>query len=143
MAKYGLNRVVLVGNLGKDPELRYVGQEIPLTKISMAVSEPHGTGQVQTTWVEVSLWRALAEIAHRYARKGSTVLVEGKLVERKWETPQGEKRSRLVVEAERFVLLDKAPGASEDGADFSDNPLGRIDPLGELDEAEGTDDLPF
>lgn len=143
MAKFGLNRVILVGNLGKDPELRYVNQEIPLAKLRMAVSEPQGAEQVNTTWVDVSLWRGLAEIAHRYARKGATVLVEGKLVEKKWETPQGEKRSRLEVEGERFVLLDKAPDAGSGTTNFSQNPLGNVDPIGKLDEAQGTDDLPF
>ena len=143
MAKFGLNRVILVGNLGKDPELRYVNQEIPLAKLRMAVSEPQSGDQVATTWVDVSLWRGLAEIAHRYARKGSTVLVEGKLVEKKWESPQGEKRSRLEVEGERFVLLDKAPDADRSTSNFANNPLGNVDPLGGLDSAKGTDDLPF
>jgi single-strand DNA-binding protein len=143
MAKFGLNRVILVGNLGKDPELRYVNQEIPLAKLRMAVSEPQGDGQVDTTWVDVSLWRGLAERAHRYARKGATVLVEGRLVERTWKNQQGEKRSRIEVEGQRFVMLGKPSDADQKQADFSHNPLGNVDPFGKLDEATGTDDLPF
>ncbi|MFK7970085.1 MAG: single-stranded DNA-binding protein [Bacteroidia bacterium] len=143
MAKFGLNRVVLVGNLGKDPEMRYVNQEIPLALLRMAVSEPDANGQVSTTWVNVSLWRKQAEVAHRYARKGSTVLVEGKLVEKKWESSQGEQKSRLEVEGERFVLLDKAPDRTDSATDMSQSPLGKIDPLASLESAKGVDDLPF
>lgn len=143
MAKLGLNRVILVGNLGKDPEMRYVQNDTPLARLRMAISEVDAHGATSTTWVDVTLWRGLAEVAHRYARKGSTVLVEGKLVEKKWQSPQGEKRSRLEVEGERFVLLDKAPSSENPDLSMASNPLGTVDPLGGLDAATGTDDLPF
>ena len=143
MAKFGLNRVILVGNLGKDPEMRYVNQEIPVTRLRLAVSEPRGKEKIATTWVDVTFWRAQAEIAHRYTRKGSSILIEGRLVEKQWETPQGDKRSRLEVEGDRLILLDKALDAGQNPTTNPAKPLGGVDPLGSLDMAEGTDDLPF
>ena len=121
MAKYGLNQVTLIGNLGKDPELKYLDQGIALASLWMACTERvrDKTGNYidRTEWVSVNLWRGQAEIAGKYCRKGSTIGIEGRLVTRSWETPQGEKRSRTEVEGRRIILLDSAPSQLS-------NPLG-------------------
>lgn len=115
MAKYGLNQVTLIGNLGKDPDLKYLDQGIALASLWMACTErtrdKSGNYVDRTEWVSVNLWRGQAEIAAKYCRKGSTIGIEGRLVTRSWETPQGEKRSRTEVEGRRIILLDAAPSA--------------------------------
>ena len=113
MAKYGLNQVTLIGNLGRDPELKYLDQGIALANLWMACTErsrdKDGNYIDRTEWVSVNLWRAQAEIAGKYCRKGSTVCIEGRISTRSWETPQGEKRSKTEVEGRRIILLDSAP----------------------------------
>ena len=113
MSKYGLNQVTLIGNLGKDPELKYLDQGIAYTNLSLACTENYrdknGQNVDQTVWVSVVLWRSQAEIAAKYCRKGSTVCVHGRLITRSWETPQGEKRSKTEVEGRRLILLDNKP----------------------------------
>lgn len=113
MAKYGLNKVTLIGNLGRDPELKYLDQGVALTNLWMACTESYrdknGNNVDRTEWVSVNLWRSQAEIAAKYCRKGSTVCIEGRLSSRSWETPQGEKRRVMEVEGRRIVLLDSRP----------------------------------
>ena len=95
MAKYGLNQVTLIGNLGRDPELKYLDQGIALANLWIActdrVRDKAGNYTDRTEWVSVNLWRGQAEIAGKYCRKGSTVCIEGRLVTRSWETPPGRK----------------------------------------------------
>ncbi|MDP5171774.1 MAG: single-stranded DNA-binding protein [Bacteroidia bacterium] len=113
MAKYGLNQVTLIGNLGKDPELRYLDQGIAATSLWLACTESYrdrnGNNADRTEWISVNLWRSQAEIAAKYCRKGSTVCIEGRLTSRSWETPQGETRRVTEVEGRRIILLDSAP----------------------------------
>ncbi len=113
MAKYGLNKVTLIGNLGRDPELKYLDQGVALTNLWMACTESYrdknGQNVDRTEWVSVNLWRSQAEIAAKYCRKGSTVCIEGRLSSRSWETPQGEKRRVMEVEGRRIILLDSRP----------------------------------
>jgi len=113
MAKYGLNKVTLIGNLGRDPELKYLDQGVALTNLWMACTESYrdknGNNVDRTEWVSVNLWRSQAEIAAKYCRKGSTVCIEGRLSSRSWETPQGEKRRVMEVEGRRIILLDSRP----------------------------------
>ncbi len=113
MAKYGLNQVTLIGNLGRDPEIKYLDQGVALANLWLACSERYrdksGNYQDRTEWVSVNLWRSQAEIVGKYCRKGSTVCIEGRLSTRSWETPQGEKRSKTEVEGTRVILLDPPP----------------------------------
>lgn len=104
---------MLIGNLGQDPELKYTDQGIPLTTLSLACTErvrtQDGNYDDRTNWVRVNLWRGQAEIAAKYLRKGSSVFLEAKLRQSSWETPQGEKRSRLDIDATQLILLDGRP----------------------------------
>lgn len=116
MAKYGLNQVTLIGNLGQDPELKYLDQGVALTNIRIACTETYrdktGNYVDRTEWVSVNLWRSQAEIVSKYCKKGSTICIEGRLSTRSWETPEGEKRSRTEVEGRRVILLDSPPSAT-------------------------------
>lgn len=113
MAKYGLNQVTLVGNLGRDPELKYLDQGIAVANLWMACTDSYrdrnGNNVDRTEWISVNLWRGQAEIAGKYCRKGSTICIEGRLTSRTWETPQGETRRITEVEGRRIILLDSAP----------------------------------
>ncbi|MEO0473417.1 MAG: single-stranded DNA-binding protein, partial [Bacteroidota bacterium] len=122
----------LIGNLGKDPELKYLDQGIAVANLRIACTESYrdrnGNNVDRTEWVSVNLWRGQAEIAGKYLRKGSTVCIEGRLSTRSWETPQGEKRSITEVEARKLILLDGRPAGG--GGAFS-QPVSQVTPLGE------------
>ena len=113
MAKYGLNKVILIGNLGRDPELKYTDQGIAWTNLWMACTESYrdksGNNVDKTEWISVNLWRAQAEIAAKYCKRGSTVCIEGKISSRSYTTEQGENRRITEVEGRKLVLLDSRP----------------------------------
>jgi single-strand DNA-binding protein len=142
MSRYGLNQVTLIGRLGSDPDYKMLDQGYGLTRLSMACTTPyrdHQTGQMveKTVWVPVTLWRGQAEVAAQYCRKGSLVCVEGRLTSHSWETPQGEKRSRMEVEGTRFVLLESRPAdATSETPDFLSQPVAPYD-------ISDDDELPF
>ena len=90
MARSGINKVILVGNLGQDPDVKYTAGGAAVTTLSLATSESWkdkdtGMDQEKTEWHRVVLWRRLAEIAGEYLKKGSKIYVEGQLQTRKWE----------------------------------------------------------
>jgi len=124
MASY--NRVVLVGNLTKTPELRQVPSGLSVTEIDLAVNDRRksssGEWIDETTYVNnVTLWGRQAEVACEYTSKGSSVLVEGKLKLDSWES-EGQKRSKLKVIGERIVLLGSSGGSrggSEEGGGYA------------------------
>lgn len=119
----GINKVILVGNLGRDPEVRYTQAQIPVCSFPMATSETYkdrqtGERMTQTEWHNVVLWRGQAEVAQRFLRKGSLVYIEGKLRTRNWEDAQGQRRYTTEVVGEVLQLLDRpdtppAQGASD------------------------------
>jgi len=154
MAKYGLNRVELIGNLGQDPEVRHTDKGVMYATMNLACTERfrdrEGNYTDRTEWVRVTLWRGQAEIASRYLRKGSTVFVEGRLRNSSWETPQGEKRSRVDIEGIRLLLLDGRP-PQQAGQPLHSNTQVQQEPLSQTqssssptpDTGAGDDDLPF
>jgi single-strand DNA-binding protein len=115
--KRGLNKVTLIGNLGKDPEYQQLEANVSVAKFSLATTESFKdkNGQTQTTtdWHTVVLWRSLAELAHKYLQKGSLVYVEGKLKPRSYDDRDGTKRYVTEVVAEQIIMLDKRTDADE------------------------------
>ncbi|WP_028885093.1 single-stranded DNA-binding protein [Teredinibacter turnerae] len=117
MATRGVNKVILVGNLGQDPETRYMPSGGAVTNISIATSESWrdkqtGQNQERTEWHRVAFFGRLAEIAGEYLRKGSKVYVEGSLRTRKWQDQQGQDRYSTEIVASEMQMLD-ARGAGE------------------------------
>jgi single-strand DNA-binding protein len=111
-----LNRVLLIGNLTRDPDLRYTPKGTAVTEIGLAVNRVYtgedGERKEETTFVDVTLWARLAEIAGQYLKKGRPVFVEGRLQLDTWDDKQtGQKRSKLRVVAENIQLL----GARQEG----------------------------
>ena len=114
MASY--NRVVLLGNLTRDPELRYTPGGMAVTEIGMAVNDRRKNAQgewvEETTFVDVTLWGRTAEVATEYLTKGSSLLIEGRLKLDQWQDKNtGDKRSKLRVVGERMQMLGAKPGA--------------------------------
>ena len=111
-----VNKVILVGNLGADPEMRHTGSGDPVCTLSVATSEKYKNrdGEMQTTteWHKVVLFRRLAEIANQYLRKGSSAYFEGQLKTRKWTDKNGLERYTTEVEANELKLLDRQDSQS-------------------------------
>jgi single-strand DNA-binding protein len=124
MARSGINKVILVGNLGQDPEVKYTAGGAAVTTLSLATSESWkdkdtGSDQEKTEWHRVVLWRRLAEIAGEYLKKGSKVYIEGQLQTRKWEQ-DGQTRYTTEVVGRDMQFLDSRGGSSSDSSTYED-----------------------
>jgi len=110
------NRVILLGNLTRDPELRYVPSGTAVVDLGLAVNDRRknasGEWVEETTFVDVTLWGRTAEVASEYLSKGSPVLIEGRLRLDTWENSEGQKRSKLRVVGERMQMLGAASGST-------------------------------
>ena len=114
------NIVILLGNLTRDPEVRYTPKETAVTELGMAVNRVYtaenGEKREETTFVDVTLWGRTAEIAGEYLKKGRPVLIEGRLQLDTWDDKQsGQKRSKLKVIGEGLQLLGGRPGGGSGG----------------------------
>jgi single-strand DNA-binding protein len=119
-----VNKVILVGNLGRDPETRYSPDGAAITNVSIATTDTwkdkaSGEKQEKTEWHRVVFFDRLAEIAGEYLKKGSQVYVEGRLQTRKWTDKEGHERFTTEIRAERMQMLGSRGGAAG-GADFED-----------------------
>ncbi|MFQ6058818.1 MAG: single-stranded DNA-binding protein [Anaerolineae bacterium] len=105
-----LNKVMIIGNLGRDPEMRYTPSGKPVTSFSVATSRSwvtaDGERREATEWFNVVAWRDLAEICKQYLRKGSKVYIEGRLQTRGWESPDGQRHFRTEIVADEMIVLD-------------------------------------
>ena len=110
MPKYGINKAVLLGNVGSEPELRYLDHGVAVCNFSLATTERYknrdGQWVDRTDWHRIVLWRKKAEIAAKYLRMGSGVYVEGRIVTRSWDGQDGQKRYRTEIEALTVRMLD-------------------------------------
>ena len=111
----GLNKVMIIGNVGTDPEMRYTANGRAVTNFRVASSRnyttPEGERREETEWFSVVAWQKLAEQCSQYLQKGRRVYVEGRLRTRSWDTPDGQRRFRTEVIADRVIFLDRAAGA--------------------------------
>lgn len=115
-----LNRVFLIGNLTKDPELRYTSTGVPVANLRLAVNRKYkdksGELKEDTCFVTVTAWDKQAETCNQYLQKGRAVFVEGRLQSRSWETPDGQKRSTIDVRVERIQFLGPGKAAAPSAA---------------------------
>jgi single-strand DNA-binding protein len=150
----GVNKVILIGNLGADPEVRQVSSDAKVANFRIATSETYkdrqtGERREQTEWHNIVAWRGLAEITERFLRKGSKVYVEGKLRTRQWQDKEGNTRYTTEVHAEEMTMLDRA-NSGEGGAP-SGPAMGAPRPSAQPmagatmanDPLDEVDDLPF
>jgi len=140
----GVNKVILVGNLGKDPEVRHLENGTAVANFTIATSESYkdreGNRVDQTEWHNVVVWRKLAEIAENYLKKGSQIYLEGKLRTRSWEDQQGNKRYTTEVVADTFTMLGKKEDSSNPQNSFTPSNNSSTSKQEKLEEE---DDLPF
>jgi single-strand DNA-binding protein len=134
----GVNKVILVGNLGKDPEVRHLEGGTAVANFSLATTETYkdkaGNRQEQTEWHNIVVWRGLAEVAEKYLKKGMTIYIEGKLRSRSWDDKEGIKRYTTEIVGDTFTILSKKENSAAPG-----NESGNSNPA--LPKSD--DDLPF
>jgi single-strand DNA-binding protein len=147
----GLNKVMLIGNLGADPEMKYTPSGVPVTTFRVAVSRswrtPEGENKEETEWFRIVAWRKLAEVCNEYLRKGSKVYVEGRLQTRKWQDQQGQDHYSTEVQADEMMMLDSRTGDGGGGGGYRGGGGGggsNAGGGGRYDEPDiSDDDIPF
>ena len=137
----GLNKVMIIGNIGTDPEMRYTPNGNPVTSFRMATSRTYtsadGERHQDTEWFTIVAWNQLAEQCNQYLAKGRRAYVEGRLRSRSWEGQDGQTRFRNEIIANRVLFLDRAPGGQPGEAEVGpgvesagpgDAPVDSVDP---------------
>jgi single-strand DNA-binding protein len=113
------NKVILIGNLTRDPQLRYTPSQMAVCEFGLAINRRRrnsaGEQQDETCFVDITAWSKQAETISKYLAKGRQILVEGRLTFDRWETPEGQKRSKLRVTLENFQFLDSNRGGGGGG----------------------------
>lgn len=142
----GINKVILVGHLGKDPEVRHLENGVNVASFSLATTETitnkSGERQDLTEWHNIVVWRGLADVAEKYLKKGKLIYLEGKIRTRSWDDKEGIKRYTTEIVADTFTML----GKKEDGNSNqnSGNVKQDLPSASEIvNSSEGDDDLPF
>lgn len=149
MARGSVNKVILVGNLGKDPEVRYTPSGLPIANISIATTEvwkdkQTGENQERTEWHRIVLYQRLAEITGEYLRKGAKVFIEGRLQTRKWQDKNtGQDRYTTEIIADSLQMLDsKGNNAADTQPAFEKSTVTKVpETAPALDSFD--DDIPF
>lgn len=141
-----VNKVILVGHVGQDPEVRYLDNQTPVCTIRMATSEVYknknGERITNTEWHNVVLWRGLAEVAERYVKKGTQIYVEGRLRTRSWEDRDNVKRYTTEIVADVMQLLGKRPD-DHTSSEQTQQPTQNNTDTQPADEQDTGNDLPF
>ena len=144
----GVNRVILIGNLGKDPEVRYMPSGGAVANVTLATSETwkdKQTGQPQerTEWHNVVFFNRLAEIAGEYLRKGSKVYIEGSLRTRKWQDKNGQDRYTTEIIANEMQMLDGRRDDAQQNSAQDQEPSGGYQPQASDDFDDDLNSIPF
>jgi single-strand DNA-binding protein len=146
----GVNKVILIGNLGSDPQVRYTPSGQAVANFNIATSERFnnkaGEREERTEWHRIVAWGKLAEICQQYLKKGKQVYIEGRLQTRQWEDQQGQKRQTTEIVAQQMTMLGRAgeggPAGGGAPADFAPQDFGTPEPAPQ-GASTTDDDLPF
>ncbi|MBF6627298.1 MAG: single-stranded DNA-binding protein [Proteiniphilum sp.] len=145
-----VNKVILVGNVGKDPEMKYFDNDVAKANFSLATSErgytTSGGTQVpeRTEWHNIVCWRGLAQIAEKFVKKGTMLYVEGKIRSRSYDDQNGVKRYITEVVADNIELLSRKSGGGEgDNYGGKNDNSNASETTPDLDNSSEVDDLPF
>lgn len=138
----GINKVILVGNVGKDPEVRHLDNGVAVASFTLATSETYKNKENQkvtnTEWHNIVIWRGLADVVEKYVKKGSSLYIEGKIRTRSWDDKEGNKRYTTEIVADNMQMLG-AKQSNEESAAAPEN--------ASTQDIENTpteeDDLPF
>ncbi len=141
----GINKVILVGHLGKDPEVRHLDGGVTVASFPLATSETFnkdGRKVEQTEWHNIVMWRGLADIASKYLQKGKLVYIEGKLRTRNFEDKEGHKKYATEVVAENFTMLGRKSDFEHNTGNSTSQDTPKQEDAVDFTQ-EGGDDLPF
>ena len=152
-----VNKAILVGFVGNDPEVRYLESGRPVANFRLATTENYtnrnGERVSQTEWHNIVLWRGLAEVAEKYVKKGTQVYIEGRIKTRAWDDRDGNKRYTTEIVADNMTLLSRRGDSAGPDTSSQQNSTQTSNPDADQDgqntsestsaEAEGSDDLPF
>ncbi len=149
----GINKVILVGNVGKDPVVQYVREDVPVARFPLATNETYkdrdGNKKTTTEWHNITVWRGLAKVVEQYVKKGNQLYIEGKLTTRSYEK-DGQTRYFTEIVANNIEMLDRASDSSgsynNQEAQQNSNNTASTPPEIDTNEAQSydeTDDLPF
>ncbi|NDE62190.1 MAG: single-stranded DNA-binding protein [Cyclobacteriaceae bacterium] len=141
----GLNKAMLIGNLGKDPEVKTLDNGAKIATFPLATTETYkdrdGNKQSRTEWHNIVLWRGLADVAEMYCRKGGQVYIEGRLSTRKWDDKDGHTRYTTEIIGDNMVLLSRSDSTSPSAAPPKPTAPGD---LGSVDRSsDAVNDLPY
>ena len=140
----GINKAIIIGNLGADPEVRYTPSNTAVCNITVATSEQWkdkqtGERQEKTEWHRIVMFNRLAEIAGEYLKKGSKVYIEGRLQTRKWQGQDGQDRYTTEIVANEMQMLDSRGGNTQSGAENNQSGAGNAQGGDDFDDR----DVPF
>ncbi len=140
-----INKVILIGNLGKDPEVRHLENGACVANFSIATSENYkdrktGEKVSQTEWHNIVVWRGLAEVTEKYLKKGDKVYIEGKLKTRSWKDQDGNNRYTTEIIADNLTMLGKSP---ENKLSTNNLVKEKTSETDDFSEPDSGDDLPF
>jgi single-strand DNA-binding protein len=148
-----VNKVILVGNVGIDPEMRYLDGGTAVCRIRLATNETYrkdGEKVTQTEWHNIVIWRGLAEVAEKYVKKGSQLYIEGRIKTRSWDDKEGNKRYTTEIVADNMKMLDRrsddtsssSPSQQSEYSSNENQPTS-MEEFNPNEGADETDDLPF
>ena len=141
------NKVILIGNVGKDPEVRHLETGIAVASFTLATTERYknrnGELQDQTEWHNIVCWRNLAELSEKYIQKGAQIFVEGKIRTRSWADQTGAKRYTTEIVADNIRLLDRKGAVTGTPADMPVHAAPVSQPAFTVPVEDASDDLPF
>lgn len=145
-----VNKVILIGNVGNDPEIKYVKEDVPVARFSIATSESYkdrnGERITNTEWHNIVVWRGLAKVVEKYVKKGSKLFIEGKLTHRKYEDKDGQTKYFTEIVCRDMTMLDSKGSSNQTDNQTASETTKAQEPPTDINEADNfndVDDLPF
>lgn len=145
-----VNKVILIGNVGNDPEIKYVKEDVPVARFSIATSESYkdrnGERITNTEWHNIVVWRGLAKVVEKYVKKGSKLFIEGKLTHRKYEDKDGQTKYFTEIVCRDMTMLDSKGSSNQTDNQTASETTKVQEPPTDINEADNfndVDDLPF
>lgn len=143
----GVNKVILVGNVGKDPEVRHLDNDLVVANFPLATSETfkrNGEKITNTEWHNITLWRGLAQVAENYVKKGSQLYIEGRIRTRSYDDKDGNKRYITEIIGDNMQMLDRKGDNNNDNSNYNKSAQQTTPEVNEsMDAGQEVDDLPF
>ncbi len=145
-----VNKVILIGNVGNDPEVKYVKEDVPVARFSLATSESYkdrnGERITNTEWHNIVVWRGLATVVEKYVKKGSKLFIEGKLTHRKYEDKDGQTKYFTEIVCRDMSMLDSKGSTTQNNSNTpAESAKTQQAPSASdaVEDFEDVDDLPF